>query len=242
MNPRHAFYILPNAFTTAALFCGFYAILKAISGDWQMAAWAVLASAVLDSCDGRVARLTGTTSAFGVEYDSLSDMVAFGVAPAILMFQWSLMELGKTGFAAVFIYCAATALRLARFNTQVGSADRRFFIGLPSPAAAAILVSFVASVDQYELQIPAHLSSLLCVWVGVTMVSGIRFYSFKTINLRARRPLFNGLVMIGIFAVLYIFVNDLMLLLLVALLGYMVVSYGWSIMQFIQRRLHRTEG
>lgn len=235
-KPRHALYLLPNAFTTGALFCGFYAILQAIAGDWQSAAWAVLASAVLDACDGRVARLTGTTSAFGVEYDSLSDVVSFGVAPAILMFQWSLAELERIGFAAAFCYCAATALRLARFNTQVGTADRRFFIGLPSPAAAALLVSFVASADKFLISPSPYVGFSLCMLMAVTMVSGIRFYSFKTINLRTRRPLYSGLFLVFSIALLNVFAKDLMLLLLFGLLCYTVSGYGYAVWSFVTRR------
>ena len=238
-KPRHALYLLPNAFTTGALFCGFYAILQAIEGNWQWAAWSVLASAVLDACDGRVARLTGTTSAFGVEYDSLSDVVSFGVAPAILMFQWSLVELERIGFAAVFCYCAATALRLARFNTQVGIADRRFFIGMPSPAAAALLVSFVACADKYLVMPTPYVSFFICMLMAVTMVSGIRFYSFKTINLRTRRPLYNGLLLVFAIALLNVFAQDLMLLLFFALAAYTASGYGHAAWAFAARRWKR---
>ena len=239
-KPRNALYLLPNAFTTLALFCGFYAILQAITGNWQLASLLVVAAAFLDSCDGRVARLTGTTSTFGVEYDSLSDVVAFGVAPAILLFQWSLVELGKFGFATAFCYCAATALRLARFNAQVGSGDRKFFIGLPSPAAALLLVSFAFCAEYYRVSVSAYVVSFICLLMAATMISGIRFYSFKTINIRARRPLYNGLLLIYLIALFYVFANDLILLLFAVLVIYIAVSYGFAVLSFVWKRKRRS--
>ncbi|MCH9758313.1 MAG: CDP-diacylglycerol--serine O-phosphatidyltransferase [Proteobacteria bacterium] len=234
-KPRHALYLLPNAFTTAALFFGFYAISQSIAGNWETAAIAVIISALLDACDGRVARLTGTESAFGVEYDSLADIVSFGVAPAILIFQWSLYELEKIGFASAFCYCAATALRLARFNTQVGTTDRRFFIGIPSPAAALLLVSYVACADRYLSEISPYIGIFVSLLLAFTMVSGVRFYSFKTINIRTRRPLYSGLLLVISVALIYAFANDLLLILLIALSGYVLVSYSWALWLFIRR-------
>ena len=140
---RRSIYLLPNLFTTGALFAGFYAIVQAMNGKFEFAAVAVFIAMVLDGLDGRVARMTRTQSEFGAEYDSLSDMVSFGVAPSLLMYEWAFRELGKVGWFAAFIYCAGTALRLARFNTNHDTFDKRFFQGLPSPAAAA-LVAFSA--------------------------------------------------------------------------------------------------
>jgi CDP-diacylglycerol--serine O-phosphatidyltransferase len=143
-KPRNrAIYLLPNAFTTAALFCGFFAIVQAMNQRWEVAAIAIFCSMVLDGMDGRVARMTRTQSAFGEQYDSLADMVSFGVAPALVAYEWTLKGLGKWGWLAAFIYCAGAALRLARFNIMTGEADKRFFQGLPSPAAAAIIAGFV---------------------------------------------------------------------------------------------------
>ena len=135
-TPPRGVYLLPNLFTTGALFSGFYAVIAGMNGQFEAAAIAIFVAMVFDGLDGRVARMTNTQSKFGAEYDSLSDMVSFGVAPALVAFTWSLNDAGKWGWLAAFIYCACAALRLARFNTQIGSMDKRFFMGLPSPAAA----------------------------------------------------------------------------------------------------------
>ena len=140
---RRGIYLLPNAFTTAALFAGFFAIVQAMNLNFETAAIAIFAAMVLDGMDGRVARITNTQSAFGEQYDSLSDMVSFGVAPALVMYEWILRDLGKWGWLAAFVYCAGAALRLARFNTNIGVVDKRFFQGMPSPAAAALIAGFV---------------------------------------------------------------------------------------------------
>ena len=148
---RRGIYLLPNAFTTAALFAGFYAIVQAMNQTFDQAAVAIFAAAVLDSLDGRVARLTKTQSAFGAEYDSLGDMVSFGAAPALIVYEWSLRGMGKLGWIAAFIYVAGAALRLARFNTMLDVADKRWFTGMPSPAAAALVAGFVWIVDDYAI-------------------------------------------------------------------------------------------
>ena len=199
---RRAVYLLPNLFTTAALFCGFYALLMTVAGKWAEAATAIFAAIVFDACDGRVARMTGTQSEFGAEYDSLSDVVAFGAAPALLMHQWCLQEIGRWGAAAAFAYCAATALRLARFNVQTGEADRRFFIGIPSPAAAALAAAFVWTLARADVDGTAGawpvVCALLAVALAATMVSGVRYHSFKELSLRRphllprRRPDYPG--------------------------------------------------
>jgi CDP-diacylglycerol--serine O-phosphatidyltransferase len=183
-------YLLPNLFTTAGLFAGFYAIIAAANGDFVQAAVAVFIAAVMDGIDGRVARLTGTSSDFGVQYDSLADLVSFGMAPALVMYHWSLSALkfdgsviGRVGWAIAFLYAACAALRLARFNTQVGSVDKRWFIGLASPAAAGLMMSFVWAFADGELGWSGE--QLRFVALGVTlaaallMVSRIRFWSFK---------------------------------------------------------------
>ena len=191
-------YILPNAFTTASLFCGFYAIVQAMNDSFVYAAIAVFFAMVLDSLDGRVARMTNTQSAFGEQYDSLSDMVSFGAAPALIMYEWTLRGLGKWGWLAAFVYCAGAALRLARFNTNIGVVDKRYFQGLPSPAAAALVVGLVwIATDLRETRwITATRADLAWVaWVftvyaGLTMVSNVPFYSFKDINLKKSVPFF----------------------------------------------------
>src|SRR5215472_13582003 len=136
---RRGIFLLPNLFTTAALFAGFYAIVQAMNGRFDQAAIAIFVAMVMDGLDGRVARLTRTQSAFGAEYDSLADMVSFGAAPSLLMYEWALRGVGRIGWAAAFVYCVCAALRLARFNTQLKVADKRWFTGIPSPAAAALV-------------------------------------------------------------------------------------------------------
>lgn len=190
-------YLLPNLFTTAGLFAGFYAIVAAMAGRFDAAAIAIFVAMVMDGIDGRVARLTNTQSAFGMEYDSLSDLVGFGLAPALVMYAWSLQYLadlgpawGKLGWLVAFIYTACAALRLARFNTKVASADKHFFQGLPSPSAAAMIAGFVwLSVDWgwggHDVRFPA---AILTIVMGLLMVSNVRYYSFKEFDFKKRVP------------------------------------------------------
>ncbi|MEJ2395214.1 MAG: CDP-diacylglycerol--serine O-phosphatidyltransferase [Candidatus Thiodiazotropha sp.] len=189
-KPRRGIYLLPNLFTTAALFAGFYAILAAVNGKFEIAAAAIFVAMLLDGVDGRVARLTKTQSAFGAEYDSLSDMVSFGLAPALVVFIWGLSDLGKLGWLAAFIYTASGALRLARFNTQVGIADKKYFQGLPSPSAAAIVAGSVWIGADYGLDsstVGWPLAVLTTV-VGLLMVSNFRYHSFKEIDFHGKVP------------------------------------------------------
>ena len=184
-------YLLPNLFTTAALFSGFYAIIASMQERFEPAAIAIFFAALFDGMDGRVARMTNTQSAFGEQYDSLSDLVSFGVAPAILVFSWSLQTLGKFGWICAFIYTVCAAFRLARFNVQIGSVDKRYFIGLASPLAAAIIASMVWA--GFDNQMPNHLkefaivASVITVFTGFLMVSNFKFYSFKELD-RSRVP------------------------------------------------------
>jgi CDP-diacylglycerol--serine O-phosphatidyltransferase len=195
-------YLLPNAFTTAALFCGFYAIVMAMNGQFSNAAVAIFAAMVLDATDGRVARLTNTQSEFGAQYDSLSDMVSFGAAPALIVYEWSLRGMGKLGWLAAFVYCAGAALRLARFNTNIAVVDKRFFQGLPSPAAAALVAGFIWLMD--DLRIAGTdfrwLSWIITLYSGLTMVTNVPFYSFKDVNFKKSVPF------IAIFLIVLIFV------------------------------------
>lgn len=189
---RRGIYVLPNLFTTAALFAGFFAIVQGMQGDFERAAMAIFIAMVFDGLDGRVARLTHTQSAFGAEYDSLSDMVSFGVAPALVIYEWALRDLGRLGWIAAFIYCAGAALRLARFNTTLEVVDKRFFQGLPSPAAAALVAGLVwvmllANIPGSDVH---WLAWCFTVFAGLTMISNIRYYSFKDINLRRSVPFF----------------------------------------------------
>lgn len=202
-------YLLPNLFTTANLFAGFFSIISAINGNLHVAAATVFVAMVLDSLDGRVARLTNTQSAFGAEYDSLSDMVAFGLAPALLAYEWALSELGNVGLTVAFIYAACAALRLARFNTQIGKVDKRWFIGLASPAAAGVVAGLVWAVSEHDVygQNMPVLASLLFAAVvavaGLLMVSNIKYYSFKDLDLKGRVPFVMMLVAVLGFAVVF---------------------------------------
>lgn len=195
-------YLLPNVITTGALFAGFYAIVAGMQGDFYAASVAVFVAMVFDGLDGRVARLTNTSSAFGAEYDSLADMVSFGVAPALLTLNWALTDLGKSGWVAAFIYTACAALRLARFNTRKTQDDERFFTGLPSPAAAALAAGSVwlgqhFAIDARFLPIAtAHALVLVCL--GFLMMSNFRYYSFKRINVEGRVPFVRVLLVLFI--------------------------------------------
>jgi CDP-diacylglycerol--serine O-phosphatidyltransferase len=196
---RRGIYLLPNLFTTAALFAGFYAIVQAMNARYEQAAIAVFVAMVLDGLDGRVARLTRTQSEFGAEYDSLSDMVSFGAAPALIMYVWALQPLGRLGWIAAFIYCAGAALRLARFNTNIDVVDKRFFQGLPSPAAAALVAGFVWIVDDFQIERVEWLRGLACaltLFAGITMVTNVPFYSFKDINFRRSVPFWAVLIIV----------------------------------------------
>lgn len=199
-------YLLPNLMTTAALFAGFYAVIAGMQGQFLEGAIAIFIAMVFDGLDGRVARMTNSSSAFGAEYDSLADMVSFGLAPALLMFQWALQDYDKIGWLAAFIYTAGAALRLARFNTQVGVADKRYFQGLPSPAAAALLAGLiwmVESNDMHDVYVPI-LGLFLTIFAGLMMVSNIRFHSFKELNLKGKVPFVTLLVVVMVFVIITI--------------------------------------
>lgn len=202
---RRGIYLLPNLFTTGCLFAGFYAIVAAMNGRYEPAAIAIFIAMIMDSLDGRVARLTNTQSDFGAEYDSLADMVSFGLAPALVMYHWALSGLGKLGWLAAFIYTAGAALRLARFNTQVGTADKNFFQGLPSPAAAAVVTGMMwvghdYNADLSYLRVPAL---ILTMAIGLLMVSTIRYRSFKDLDLRGKVPFVAILLMVMV----YVFIS-----------------------------------
>lgn len=187
---RKGIYILPNLFTLAALFGGFYAIVMAVNGRFDLAAVGVFCAMVLDSLDGRIARMTNTQSAFGEQMDSLSDMVSFGAAPALIAYIWALQSLGRWGWLAAFVYCACAALRLARFNVNTAVVDKRYFQGLPSPAAAALVAGFIGlctelGVRGNEMAWPMF---ALALYSGLTMVTNIPFYSFKDIRMKRSVP------------------------------------------------------
>ena len=183
---KRGIYLLPSIFTTFALFAGFYSIVASINGDYTLAAISIMVAMLWDTLDGRVARLTNTQSAFGAEYDSLSDLVSFGVAPALLVYEWSLSDLGRIGWLAAFIYLVCAALRLARFNTQVGAADKRYFQGLPSPAAAGVIASMIWlkfwNFEYFDIGVVSfsyYIGIAITILCGLLMVSNVRYYSFK---------------------------------------------------------------
>ncbi len=203
---RKGIYILPNLFTTGALFAGFSAIVQATKGDFELAAILIFVAMVLDGLDGRVARMTNTTSEFGIQYDSLSDMVSFGLAPALVVYEWSLHSMGKIGWLVAFVYVAATALRLARFNTHAAD-EKSFFQGLPSPSAAAILAAFIWVVNDYGMQGTDFriVTLLLTLTAGMLMVSNVPFRSFKDFDLKSHVPF---VVILGIVIALVVIVYD----------------------------------
>jgi CDP-diacylglycerol--serine O-phosphatidyltransferase len=213
---RRGIYLLPNLFTTAALFAGFYAIVQAMNGRYDVSAVAIFIAGFLDGLDGRIARLTRTQSEFGAEYDSLSDMVSFGAAPALVMYEWALKDLGRFGWIAAFVYCAGAALRLARFNVNLGVVDKRFFQGLPSPAAAALVAGFIWLAHDNKIPLDLYrlnwVAAFVTVYAGVTMVSNVPFYSFKDINFRKSVPFWG---------------------ILSAVLGFVLVSYDPPVVLFL---------
>lgn len=188
---RKGIYLLPNLLTLGALFAGFYAIIAGMNGNFNAAGWAILIAAVMDGLDGRVARMTNTQSAFGAQFDSLADMVSFGVAPALIVFSWALSSLGNAGWAASFIYMSCAALRLARFNVQLGTVDKRFFVGLQSPVAAGLITFIVWVAAKYEVEPGlgvAVITALLTAFTGLLMVSNYRYYSFKEVHFKGTVP------------------------------------------------------
>ncbi|UTW45229.1 CDP-diacylglycerol--serine O-phosphatidyltransferase [bacterium SCSIO 12696] len=214
---RKGIFLLPNLLTTGALFSGFYAILAGMNGHFEVAAIAIFVAMVFDGLDGRVARLTNTQSAFGVEYDSLSDMVSFGVAPAVVSFSWGLNQLGKVGWAIAFIYVSCAALRLARFNTQVGTVDSRYFMGLASPPAAALVAAMVWAGHDTEIGVGlALVAGIITALAGVLMVLNVRYQSFKGLDLRGRVPFVMILVAVFVFVVVSIDPPKILLLMGIA--------------------------
>lgn len=233
---RQGIYLLPNLFTTGALFAGFYAVIAALRGDFESAPIAILAALVLDGLDGRVARMTNTQSKFGAEYDSLADMVSFGVAPALVMFSFALGELGKFGWSAAFIYVACAALRLARFNTQIDTADKNYFTGLASPSAACIVVSTVwvcNGLGWVGAELPAEVAVLmacLTAVIGFLMITNFPYYSFKGIDFHGRVPF--------VVMILVVFVFGLVTLdpPLIIMLTFLVYAASGPVMAVLKKR------
>ena len=244
---RRGIYLLPNLFTTAALFAGFYAIIAAMNGRFEIAAIAIFLAGLLDGLDGRVARLTNTQSAFGAEYDSLSDMVSFGVAPALIVYLWSLVYLrdvsnlmGKLGWLAAFIYATSAALRLARFNTQIGVADKRYFQGLASPAAAAVVMGAVWVCESFEIpgSDVTYAALLLTVAAGGLMVSRFSYYSFKDFDLRKRVPFVAVLAIVLLFVFLSLGTAEVLFF---VFFGYMLSGPLVSLYRWHRKRTRQSE-
>ncbi len=223
-SPRRAIYLLPNLFTTGGMFAGFYAIVAAINGQFVTAAISVFVAAVLDGLDGRVARLTNTQSEFGVQYDSLADLISFGLAPALVLYTWSLAGLktvspmaGKVGWCAAFLYAACAAIRLARFNVQVGVVDKRYFVGLASPAAAGLMMSYVWAMNEFDFDGRSidvqWLSVVVAVTAGLLMVSRIRYWSFKGSGGKDRVPYWVLPAIVGLMVLIAVFQHSMLLLL-----------------------------
>lgn len=236
---RRGIYLLPNLFTTAALFCGFYAIVSSINGKFEVAAIAIFVAMLLDGIDGRVARLTNTESAFGAEFDSLADMVSFGLAPALIIYLWTLSGLGKIGWLVAFVYVACAALRLARFNTQASHSDKRFFQGLASPAAAAIVAGLIwngAIIKEY-LSAPALeiVALILTLAAGLLMVSNVRYHSFKGINWRSKVPFVTILMLVFVL----VFVSAAPALVLFGI--FLVYALSGPVFTLVMIRRHRAE-
>jgi len=242
-DPEHrhrSIYLLPNAFTTANLFAGFYAVVQAMNNRFEAAAIAIFLALVFDGMDGRVARLTNTQSSFGEQYDSLSDMTSFGVAPALVMYEWALRDLGRWGWLAAFVYVAGAALRLARFNTNLAVVDKRFFQGLPSPASAAIVAGFVwLAVDNkvpFEGGLLAWTAFALTLYAGCAMVSNAPFYSGKSFALGRSVPFWTILLMVAAF----VFISSdppVVLFVLFLLYGFS----GWGIWAWRWNRARRLQ-
>ena len=210
---QNSIYLLPNAFTLAALFCAFFAITQSMHGRYDTAAVAVFVSMLLDGMDGRVARWTNSQSAFGEQLDSLADMVSFGVAPALIAYKWQLFEFGRIGYSVAFIYCACAALRLALFNTLIGKVDKRWFIGIPSPTAAALVIGLVWMDHSLgSLPLARWWCLIITLFAGLSMVAQVRFWSFKEINVRRKVPFFG---------------------LLLAVIGFLVITWEPSLVLFL---------
>ena len=207
---KRGIYLLPSVLTTFGMFAGFYSIISSINGEFTIAAISIMIAMMWDTLDGRVARLTNTQSAFGAEYDSLADLVSFGLAPALLVYEWSLFELGRFGWLAAFVFLACAALRLARFNTQVGIADKRFFQGLPSPAAAGVIASMIwlkiwtfVSLDSDVISLSYYLGAGITILCGLLMVSNVRYYSFKELDSKKASFRFLLLIVMSLIILMY---------------------------------------
>lgn len=231
---KKGIYVLPNLFTTANLFCGFYSAIASMKGMYEIAAIAILIAVVLDSLDGRIARMTHTTSRFGGEYDSLCDLVTFGVAPSLLVYNWSLLAFGKWGWLGAFLFCVCGALRLARFNVQIGVIDSRVFNGLPIPGGAAamatgvLLFYYLGGEGRFS-----NLSVMICVIaLSLFMVSSIKYYSFKDLNFFSRKP-FMSFVLIVLILVIVVAEPEIMMFTFA--FGYSLSGPVWALYRLVHK-------
>jgi len=233
---KKGIYVLPNLFTTANLFCGFYSAIASMKGMYEIAAVTILIAVVLDSLDGRIARMTHTTSKFGGEYDSLCDLVTFGMAPAILVYNWSLLAYGKLGWLAAFLFVLCGALRLARFNVQIGVIDGRFFNGLPIPGGAAVLATGVILFYFLggEGRFPSWSVMIGVVAIALFMVSSIKYYSFKDLNFFSRQPFMSFMLIV---LILVIVVANPEIMLFTFAFGYSLSGPAWALFKFGRRLL-----
>jgi CDP-diacylglycerol--serine O-phosphatidyltransferase len=238
--PMRKIYIVPNFVTTANLFCGFYSVVSSMHGDFTTAAWAVMAASVFDMLDGRVARLAKATSEFGVQYDSLSDLVSFGMAPGILLYSWALAPYGRLGWLAAFLFTTCGALRLARFNVNTGIVPKGFFQGLPIPMGAGMVATFVIFSQSMGWAVEQIQPVVLVLTFGVAslMVSTIKFPSFKELNWRSRASF--GYLLVGVLAMILIAVRPEVTLFLV-LSSYVGLSLGWNLMRLARKGSHATK-
>lgn len=233
-------YLLPNVMTTTALFAGFFTVISGINGEYELGAIAIFVAMIFDGLDGRIARMTNSCSAFGAEYDSLADMISFGLAPALLMYQWALNDFGQLGWIIAFIYTVAAALRLARFNTQVGIADKRYFQGLPSPVAAALLASFIWMIETNAIDtgLEAYLALFFTLVTGLMMVSNIRFESFKEFSLKNKVPFVTLLLVVLVFSIIAL---KPAMLLFIIILSYTLYGVIMTLVTLKKTRLARKE-
>lgn len=228
-------YLVPSMITLSSMFCGFYAMVQSIGGDFYHAGLAILFSMILDTLDGRVARMTHTSSPFGAELDSLADMVAFGAAPAMIIFNWGLDRFGKIGWLVAFVYCACAGLRLARFNVMTGVVEKKFFQGMPSPSAAALVVGYVYLCAEYHLHssVMIQLGVVVTLVAGLSMVSNVKFYSFKEIHFHQTAP-FRALLLFLGFMILLFYYPELVIYSFFVL--YTLVSYVCYIFGLVYRK------
>jgi CDP-diacylglycerol---serine O-phosphatidyltransferase len=233
---RKGIYVLPNLITTASLFCGFYSIIASFQDKFVIAAITILAALVLDGMDGRIARITNTTSKFGAEYDSLSDLIAFGVAPSLLAYNWTMSFYGKWGWIAAFLFVVCGALRLARYNIQIGIVESKVFNGLPIPAAASVISTTVLFYDYVGVEGKFHNSYLLffVTILSLLMVSSIKYYSFKDMKLFVRKPFMSFFLLV---IVLILAVAETQIMAFIVFLGYAISGPIWLVIKFIQKKL-----